>query len=200
MAFEGDLVFASGRVPEKDLLCVRADGSGDVTETHVEWRIDKLITYVPSPLVHEGRLYVVNDDGIARCLDANTGKEFWKKRLGGKFSALLLLTAGKVFATNEGGTTFVFQAGPKYEMVSRNEIGEECLASPLIYGGRVFLRTSRPPVLLGRRGVFPVRYGRGNEQLKSSHPQDNSHDVRKKMPHVHRHNCLQFAVSGCRCR
>jgi len=149
MAFEGDLVFASGRVPEKDLLCVRADGSGDVTETHVEWRTNTLITYVPSPLVHEGRLYVVNDDGIARCLDANTGKEFWKKRLGGKFSASPLLAAGKVFATNEEGTTFVFQAGPKYEMVSRNEIGEECLASPLICGGRVFLRTSRHLYCLG---------------------------------------------------
>jgi outer membrane protein assembly factor BamB len=149
MAFEGDLVFASGRIPKKDLLCVRADGSGDVTETHVKWRTNKLVTYVPSPLVHEGRLYVVNDDGIARCLDANTGKEFWKKRLDGKFSASPLLAAGNIFATNETGTTFVFRAGPKYELVSRNEIGEECLASPLICGGRVFLRTGLHLYCLG---------------------------------------------------
>ena len=149
MAFEEDLVFASGRVPEKDLLCVRADGSGDVSDTHVEWRTNKLITYVPSPLVHEGRLYLVNDDGIARCLEAHTGEELWRQRLEGEFSASPLLAAGNIYATNEAGTTFVFGAGPEFELVARNDIGEECLASPVICGGRVFLRTSRHLYCLG---------------------------------------------------
>ena len=150
MAFEGGLVFASGNVPEKEILCVRADGAGDVSGTHVVWRTAQRVTYVPSPLAHAGRLYVVTDSGIAYCLEAATGKELWKERLPGMFSASPLLVSGNVYATRETGTTFVFKAADRFELVARNELDEVCLASPVICGGRLYLRTAGHLYCIGR--------------------------------------------------
>ena len=142
MAFKGDLVFASGNVPEKEILCVRTDGLGDVTGTHVVWRTAQRVTYVPSPLADASRLYVVTDAGIAYCLEGATGKELWKERLAGSFSASLLLAGGHVYATSETGTTYVFRAADSFELMARNEIEEECLASPVTCDGRLFQRTA----------------------------------------------------------
>ncbi|HUY89401.1 MAG TPA: PQQ-binding-like beta-propeller repeat protein [Pirellulales bacterium] len=142
MAFDGDLVFASGNVPEKETLCVRADGTGDVTATHVVWRTAQQVTYVPSPLAHAGRLYVITDSGVARCLEATTGRELWKKRLPGTFSASPLLVGDNIYATCESGATFVFEAADRFALVARNELDEECLASPVFCDGRFYLRTA----------------------------------------------------------
>src|SRR5262249_43343937 len=65
-----DLVLTSGGFPEKEILAIRPDGTGDVTRSHVAWRSGKGVTYVPSPLYHDGCLYVVNDGGVATCLEA----------------------------------------------------------------------------------------------------------------------------------
>ena len=67
-AFDDRHVFATGGFPEREILAIRADGSGDVTKTHVAWRTKKGVTYVPSPLYHAGRLYVVNDTGDGHLL------------------------------------------------------------------------------------------------------------------------------------
>jgi outer membrane protein assembly factor BamB len=113
-----------------------------VTGTHVVWRPAQRVTYVPSPLADAGRLYVVTDAGIAYCLEAATGKELWKERLEGPFSASPLLAGGCVYATSETGTTFVFRAADHFELVARNEIEEECFASPVTCDGRLYLRTA----------------------------------------------------------
>jgi len=150
MTFDGDLVFASGNVPEKEILCVRADGSGDVTSTHVAWRTSQRVTYVPSPLADSGRLYVVTDSGIAYCLEATTGKEIWKERLEGAFSASPLMAGGNVYATSETGMTFVFRAADHFELVARNDIEEECLASPIVCDGLLYLRTAGSLYCIGQ--------------------------------------------------
>src|SRR5437762_2704195 len=76
------LVFASGGFPEKVIQAIRADGTGDVA-----WRVTKGAAYVPSPLYHAGRLYVVADNGVVTCLEPATGKEVWTGRLRGGFSS-----------------------------------------------------------------------------------------------------------------
>jgi hypothetical protein len=85
---------------------------------------------------------VVTDAGIAYCLEGATGKELWKERLAGSFSASPLLAGGHVYATSETGTTFVFRAADSFELMARNEIEGECLASPVTCDGRLFLRTA----------------------------------------------------------
>jgi len=149
MAFDDQCVFASGNVPEKNLLCVRAGGTGDVTGTHIRWRTNTLITYVPSPLYSNDRLFVVNDSGLAWCRDAKTGEVIWKHRLGGNFFASPVLAGGNIYATSEAGITYVFRAGTEFELLAENDIGETCMATPVICGGRIYLRSTSQLFCIG---------------------------------------------------
>jgi len=136
------LVFATGGFPEREILAIRADGSGDVSKTHVAWRTKKGVTYVPSPLYHDGHLYVVNDTGVATCFDTKRGKEVWSERLeGGDVTSSPVLVGDKLYVTNEAGRTYILKVGPKFEQVAANELNEKVLATPAIAGGRIYLRT-----------------------------------------------------------
>ena len=136
MTFGDNVVYASGGYPEKELLCIRADGSGDIV-----WQTGRDVTYVPSPLFHQGRLYVVNDRGIATLFDAHNGDVIWRERLGGAFSASPTLVGDLLYVPNEEGTTFVLKASDHFEIVARNDLGDGGFASPVICGGCLYLRT-----------------------------------------------------------
>jgi outer membrane protein assembly factor BamB len=98
---------------------------------------------VPSLLVRDGHLYGVLDAGIATCWKCDTGKELWKGRLGGTFSASPVLVGEHVFATNEAGRTFIFKATPDaFDLIGQNQLGDEVLATPTICGGRIYLRVA----------------------------------------------------------
>jgi len=135
---EGDSVFATGGYPSKETVCVLGDGSGKVL-----WRVPQG-AFVPSMLVHRGALYGVLDDGIALCWKADTGKETWKERLAGKFSASPVLAGEHIYVPSESGKTFVFKANPeKFELVAQNPLGSGIFASPVICGGRIYLRVAQ---------------------------------------------------------
>ena len=76
------MIFAFGGFPQTGAVAVRAGGKGDVTKTHVAWT-SRNSTYIPTPLLHEGRLYFVSDGGFATCLDAKTGDLVYKERVPG---------------------------------------------------------------------------------------------------------------------
>jgi outer membrane protein assembly factor BamB len=149
-AFSDQLVFSSGGYPEKELLAIRANGTGNVTRSHVAWRTGKGVTYVPSPIYHAGLLYVVSDDGVTTCFDGKTGKENWKGRLQGNFSSSPVLAGNLLYVTNEAGKTYVFKTGPKFEVVAQNDLGDGGFASPSICGGQIFLRTERTLYCVGK--------------------------------------------------
>lgn len=135
---DGKHIFTSGGYPKNHLSAVTADGSAKVA-----WENNSRV-YVPSLLVHKGHLYGVLDAGIATCWDCATGKEVWKGRLGGTFSASPVLVGEQIYATNEAGRTFVFKAAPeKFELLAENQLGSEMLASPTICGGRIYLRVAQ---------------------------------------------------------
>jgi outer membrane protein assembly factor BamB len=142
MAFDESSVFASGNVPEKNLLCIRANGHGDVGESQVRWKTNQLVTYVPSPLAVDGYLFAVTDSGLAWCRDTATGDVIWKERLGGTFFSSPVLAARMIYATNDAGVTYVFRAGPKFEQIAVNDVEETCMATPAICGTQIFLRTA----------------------------------------------------------
>lgn len=132
---DGGLIFTSGGYPKSHVSAVRADGSGQVV-----WET-KTRVYVPSMLAHAGYLYGVQDAGFATCWECATGKEVWKERLGGTFSASPVLVGELIYATNEAGRTFLFKASPAgYERIAENQLGDEVLASPAICGGRIYMR------------------------------------------------------------
>jgi outer membrane protein assembly factor BamB len=141
MVFSADGVVASGGFPQREVLCVRADGTGDVSSSHVQWRKKRGIAYVPSPVIHDGKVYVLNDNGVVSCWTMETGEELWVKRLEGNFSASAAYAGGRFYVPNESGVTFVFRAEPEFEIVARNDLDDGGFASPVICGDRIYLRT-----------------------------------------------------------
>jgi outer membrane protein assembly factor BamB len=87
-------------------------------------------------------VYFVSDNGVATCLDAHTGEVHWTERLGGGFSASPVLAEGRLYFTNEDGTTYVLRAGKVYELLATNELGERALASPAVDDAALYLRTA----------------------------------------------------------
>jgi outer membrane protein assembly factor BamB len=143
LAWNEDLIFAGGGYPEKSVMAIRPDGS------EVAWQTD-FQAYVPSPLAVGNRLFVIQDNGVARCLNAETGEEIWTKRLGGDFTASPVLAGDTIFVPNEEGTTFVFKAADRYEEIARNDVDDNCFASPVICGGRLYLRTLHHLYCIGK--------------------------------------------------
>lgn len=136
MVWNDEFVFASGGYPQNGVMAIRAD-SGEVV-----WKNEER-GYVPSPLALDDRLLVVQDAGIALCLDARSGKTLWKQRLSGNFSASPTLVGEYVFVPDEAGRTIVFKVTPKFEKIAENDLGDGGFASPVICGGQLFLRTSQ---------------------------------------------------------
>ena len=134
---DGTHVFSSGGYPRNHLAAIRADGSKKIA-----WETKDRV-YVPSLLLRQGHLYGVLDAGTAACWASDTGKELWKGRLGGTFSASPVLVGDRIYATNEAGETFVFQATPeKFTQISKCKLGDEALATPAICGGRIYTRVA----------------------------------------------------------
>ena len=132
---DGKRIFTSGGYPRNHMSAVLADGS----KTKV-WENDNRL-YVPSPLYRDGTLYGVLDAGIAMAWDSETGKELWKQRLGGTFSASPVLVGDLIYATNEAGETFLFRADPKrFESLGKVQLGREVFATPVISGGAIYYR------------------------------------------------------------
>ncbi len=132
------------------LLAIRTDGRGDVTGTHVAWQHQKAIPLNPTPLVVDDAVYLVNDVGIASCLDARRGSLRWRRRLGGHFSASPLSVNGHVLAINEAGDTHVLVPGPRYRRLALNRLKGRTLATPAVTGNRLLIRTDRELVCVGR--------------------------------------------------
>jgi outer membrane protein assembly factor BamB len=135
-------VFTSGGNPEKRLLCIRADGSGDVTATHVVWEEKKATCYVPSPLVVGDRLFVLNDKGIANWLNAASGEVLWQERIGGNFTSSPLLVGDRILMTSESGVSTVVSAADEYELLAENPLDAEILATPCVVDGSIYLRST----------------------------------------------------------
>lgn len=134
---DGQLVFTSGGYPKNHVSAVHADGSGKVA-----WENGSRV-YVPSMLVRDGHLYAVQDAGTAVCWKSDTGKEVWKGRLEGTFSSSPVLVGEHIFATNEAGKTFIFNATPKgFDLVGENQLGDEAFATPTFCGDRIYTRVA----------------------------------------------------------
>src|SRR5262249_51128517 len=123
------------------LMAVRPDGAGDVTESHVQFTLRRGVPHNPSPLLVKDRLYLMTDLGVLTCVNALDGKEIWRQRLKGNFSASPTLADGKVYIPSEDGTTFVIAPGDKFQLLAENSLGERTLASPAFVGSAIYLRT-----------------------------------------------------------
>ncbi len=138
---ESGLVFVSTGLGPSELLAIRYDGQGDVTDSHVAWKMDKAFAKTASPIVVDGRFYMVTDDGLVVCLEPATGKEIWKQRIGGSYAASPIYADGRLYFCNQSGKTTVLKPGPVCEVLATNTLPAGCLASPAVDGKALYLRT-----------------------------------------------------------
>jgi outer membrane protein assembly factor BamB len=151
MIYAEGIFFITGGFPDWHVLGIRPDGQGNVTSTHIAWR-DKgkdICSYVPSPVAWGSHFFIVSDVGNATCFEAKTGKRMWKEKLGRHHSASPVAAGGLLYFPDDNGITYVVKAGPSYELVAKNELGEECYASPALSRGRIYLRTAKSLFCIG---------------------------------------------------
>lgn len=144
---DGKHVYTSGGYPRNHMSAVLADGSGTIA-----WENDSRV-YVPSMLIHRGTLYGVLDAGIAAAWDAASGKELWRHRLGGTFSASPVLVGSSIYAWNEAGECYIYRAEPGgFELIAKNQLGEESLSTPVICSSKIYYRCTQ--IIDGKRQEF----------------------------------------------
>jgi outer membrane protein assembly factor BamB len=139
--FGHGLVYIATGFQVPALLAVRVDGTGDVTGTHVAWTLTRGAPYTPSPLLVGDELYIINDLGIATCVDAKTGKVHWQQRIGGNHSASPIFADGRIYFLSEEGVTTVIAPGKTFEKLAVNEVDGATLASIGVAHGSLFIRS-----------------------------------------------------------
>lgn len=149
----GMIFCSSGRAGPT--LAIRPGGKGDVSRSNVAWISPRGSPFVPSPILYGEALYMVNDmSSIVTALEPATGRLLFQGRLGQArgegFSASPVAVDGKVFFTNDDGETFVLKAGPSFDLMHVNRLGETTLASPALVDGHWYIRTAHNLVAIGK--------------------------------------------------
>lgn len=132
------------------LLAVRPGGDGQRPREDIAWKFDQGTSDSPSPVVVGDLLFMVANDGIARCLDARDGHLHWKERLKGEFRSSPLAADGRVYFTSTQGHTTVLAASEQYKKLAENDLPDEVIASPAVSDGRIFLRGRKALYCLGK--------------------------------------------------
>lgn len=140
--FAHGLLFIGTGYNRADLIAVRPDGEGDVTDTHIAWRTTKGAPLTPSVIVVGDELYAVNDAGIASCWDAKTGTLHWQERIDGNYSASPIAAGDRIYFQNETGTGTVLKASKEFTKLATNPLEERTLASYGVADNALFIRTA----------------------------------------------------------
>jgi outer membrane protein assembly factor BamB len=136
------LVYITTGFFQPEILAVRADGTGDVTKTHVQWSLRRAAPLTPSPMLVGSELYVVTDNGVASCIDALTGALIWQRRLNGNFSASPLFVDGRIYFLGEDGAATVIAPGREFKQLAVNRLDGSTLASMAVAGRSFYIRSA----------------------------------------------------------
>ena len=136
------LVYITTGFQQPSLLAIRPGGTGDVTQSHLAWSLNRGVSLTPSPLLVGDELYMVSDAGIVTCVDAKAGAIVWQHRLNGAFSASPVYADGRLYFQSEEGVTTVVGPGREFKVLSVNALDAPTLASMAVASGSVFLRTA----------------------------------------------------------
>ena len=159
--FDRDLIVVmSGRRPNAPIFVLKAGARGDITLPEkatsggpVVWTRERSGSYMPTPVIYRGYLYVLKNEGIFVCYDLATGEQKYETRLpqvGSGFSASPVAADGKLYLSGEDGEVFVIKAGPEFALLNRNPMGQSLMASPAISRGVMFIRGQRDLFAVGK--------------------------------------------------
>jgi outer membrane protein assembly factor BamB len=138
-------VFRAMMASENGLLAIKLGGQGDMTEKSIRWRYTRPVPQVPSTVLYQGVLYMVNDSGILISFDPATGNVIKQGRLKGaidKYFASPVAADGKVYLISQDGTVSVVKAAGEWDVLAVNALGDECFGTPAIDNGQLYIRTS----------------------------------------------------------
>lgn len=143
----GEFIVAAS--PGHALTAVRMDGQGDVTATHVAWKLEQDVPDVPTPVVAGTLLFTASTEGHLFCRETATGAKVWEHAFETEFQATPLLAGDRLYLFSQPGGVFVVQAGREFRQLAAFEMGEEIYASPAVAGGRLFVRTKSALFAIG---------------------------------------------------
>lgn len=145
------LIFITGGYPPgRPMYAFRPGAQGDVSlkkgqeqNEFVAWQTDKGSPYTPTPIIYGDYLYVCADNGVFSAYNAKTGELIYQQRIPSSFSASPVAADGKIYLPSEDGDVFVVKAGPKYELLATNPMGEALMATPAISDGLIIIRSQQ---------------------------------------------------------
>jgi len=139
--FDNGVAFIVTGLSKTEMLAVKTDGTGDVPDTGIVWRLKTHIGKYASPLLVDGLIYTAADESFVTCIDAANGQVAWAERLGGKFAASPIYADGRLYFFNQQGTTTVLKPGRTFEPLATNTLSAGFMASPAVDGKAFYLRT-----------------------------------------------------------
>jgi outer membrane protein assembly factor BamB len=157
---KGFIWITSGYRPVQPIYAIRPGAKGDIslkdkntTNASIAWSKSRGGPYMPTPIVYGDHLYTCGNSGLLTCYEADTGKQLYSERLGGRggFTASPVAADGRLYFAGEESGVRVVKAGPKFELLAINPLGETCLATPAIADGLLFVRTEKHLIALGRK-------------------------------------------------
>ncbi|MEM6778644.1 MAG: PQQ-binding-like beta-propeller repeat protein [Planctomycetota bacterium] len=150
IATGGLVVFSTGYT-RPEIIAVDPSGIGDVTDTHIRWRLARNAPAKPSFVADGGLLHVISDDGIVSAVSLADGRQLYRERLGGMFSSSPFLSGGRIMVGNHEGDVTVFRTGPSYQALATYELNEQIMASPVPMGKDLLVRTKAALYRFGDR-------------------------------------------------
>jgi outer membrane protein assembly factor BamB len=155
------LVVVSGRGPERPIFVVKAGARGDLTLPDGKTSSDAIVwsrtgrgSYMPTPLIYKGILYVLANNGTLDAYNLKTGEEIYRQRLpviGSGFSASPVASDDKIYLSNEDGEILVVAAGEKFAHIAINSMGELLMATPALSEGVMYVRSSQSLFAIKKR-------------------------------------------------
>jgi len=138
------LVFTMIDRDRPEMWAINPNGSGDITETHIEWKETKRMPPRASPIIIKGLLFVVDRNGYISCIEAKTGKSIWQKRMKGRFSASPILANNLIYFFNEDTVCTIIKPTRELEIVAENKLSDEKLmATPAFDENSIYIRTEK---------------------------------------------------------
>lgn len=161
----GDTAYVFGGYPATRSTAIKLGGQGDITANAILWS-SNTSSYVPTPILKDGHLYVVNDQGFATCIDAKTGADVYRERViessggsgrrgGGKpFYASPVLIGDKLVCVSRKNGAYIIAAKPKYELLGHNVLSldnSQFNGTPAVSGDQLFLRSEKAVYCIGMK-------------------------------------------------
>lgn len=138
------LVFTMIDRDRPEMWAINPNGSGDITETHIEWKETKRMPPRASPIIIKGLLFVVDRNGYISCIEAKTGKSIWQKRMKGRFSASPILANNLIYFFNEDTVCTIIKPTRELEIVAENKLSsDKLMATPAFDENSIYIRTEK---------------------------------------------------------